>query len=110
MNILNKTLTRLSQRVLSRVLLQVIEEIDILEQQSETLNRTVALVMNGTWVGQGADAFVEDLSSRKKQLDDVIVTTQSLYQGITQAHKALIAVDHENTQTIQIWQKQIESV
>jgi len=57
-------LLRFARQVVQNVMSQLTQQVHIIEEQAMNPMRTmIQEVVNGVWVGEGANAFVEDVSS-----------------------------------------------
>lgn len=57
-------LIRIARQVLNTVLSQLSQQFDVVEDQAlNPMRMIIQQVTNGVWVGQGANAFVEEVSS-----------------------------------------------
>lgn len=63
-NALKKALIRMARRVLQGVLSQLMQQLNVVQDQAlNPMKMMVQTVSGGAWIGQGANAFVEEVSS-----------------------------------------------
>lgn len=61
---IKKALIRLAKRILQSVLGQLMQQLNIVQEQALNPMRTIVqAVTGGAWIGEGANAFVEEVSS-----------------------------------------------
>ena len=61
---IKKMLIRIARKVLEGVMSQLLQQFNIIEDQAlSPMRAMVQAVTNGVWRGEGADAFVEEVSS-----------------------------------------------
>jgi len=57
-------LLRFARQVVQNVMSQLTQQVQVIEEQAMTPMRTmIQAVTNGIWIGEGANAFVEEVSS-----------------------------------------------
>ena len=61
---LRSALIRMARRILQNVLSQLTQQLNVVRDQAlSPMRMMVQQVMGGIWIGQGANAFVEEVSS-----------------------------------------------
>ena len=75
-----KALMRLARKVLQNVLSQLTQNLNVVQEQAYSpMQAMVQQVVGGMWIGRGADAFVEEVSSimmpNVNRISDNITTT-----------------------------------
>ncbi|MBV7336102.1 hypothetical protein KFU94_49280 [Chloroflexi bacterium TSY] len=64
MSFIKKALIRLARKVLQGVLSQLTQQFNIVQEQAmNPMRQMIAAVTGGIWVGEGANAFVDEVSS-----------------------------------------------
>jgi len=59
-----KVLIRLAMKVVQSVLSQLTQQLNVVQEQAMApMRQMIQAVMGGIWIGDGADAFVEEVSS-----------------------------------------------
>ncbi len=60
-----RTLLKIARGVVESVMGQVTQQTNIVQEQvTNQINRMVQQTMDGIWIGKGADAFVEEMTSQ----------------------------------------------
>jgi uncharacterized protein YukE len=73
-----RILIRIARKVIESVLSQLMQQFNVVEQMAQApMQAMVQQVVGGVWIGKGADAFVEEVSSL------MIPGTQNINQHIS---------------------------
>jgi hypothetical protein len=63
-NFIKKALIRLARRVVEGVMSQLLQQLSILREQAlAPMQKMIQAVTGGIWIGDGANAFVEEVSN-----------------------------------------------
>ncbi|MEZ4864326.1 MAG: hypothetical protein R3C14_23640 [Caldilineaceae bacterium] len=81
MSFLSKALLRFARAMVQSALSQLTQQFNVVQQQAHRpMQMMVQQVVGGVWIGKGADAFVQEVSSlampKVTQIGERITTTQ----------------------------------
>jgi len=84
----DQSLIRMARQVVQNVSSQLTQQVNIIQNQAlQPMRMMVQQVMGGIWIGEGANAFVEEVSSLMipgvgQVIDQVTITNQNLNRAV----------------------------
>ena len=84
----DQSLIRMARQVVQNVSSQLTQQVNVIQNQAlQPMRMMVQQVMGGIWIGEGANAFVEEVSSLMipgvgQVIDQVTITNQNLNRAV----------------------------
>ena len=99
---LKKLLIRIAKKVLQGVLSQLMQQFNVVQDQAlAPMRQMVQQVTDGIWVGEGANAFVEEVSSLFiPGVGQVCVNITHVHKGLTFALDTMEQADESVSQLV----------
>ena len=89
-------LMKLARQVLQGILSQLMNQLNVVEQQAlQPLRQMIQEVTNGIWIGEGANAFVEEIQNM--MIPDTTKITQHIRTVHTNLQFAQQVIDQADT-------------
>jgi uncharacterized protein YukE len=94
---IDDVLLRLARQVLESVLSQLMQQLNVVEEEAlSPMRRMIETVTGGMWIGKGADAFVEEVSTMMiPGVGRVSQTISTLNKNIQHARDVVERADEE---------------
>ncbi|MBI9044781.1 MAG: WXG100 family type VII secretion target [Anaerolineaceae bacterium] len=97
-----RILLKIARSVVQSIMGQVTQQVNIVQDQvANEINRMVQQTMDGIWIGKGADAFVEEMTSQvMPKLNQVVNHGNSINTNINRAMDIITQAENKATSLI----------
>lgn len=94
---MNQALLRFARQVVASVQSQLMQQLNIVEEQAHNpMRQMIQQVIGGVWVGEGANAFVNEVSALA--IPHVINVRQNIHMTNTNLQRATDIIDRADEQ------------